>query len=62
MIIDKGDVTGFVLGIVTSIVANYVWDIYRERKKKLEYSDKKIIEEMTSKIQGLRSDIKNGLV
>jgi hypothetical protein len=61
MKIDKGDITGFVLGIVTSIVANMVWDIYRERQKKLEYADKKIIQEVKSEIQGLKKHINDKL-
>ena len=61
MKLDKGDVTGFILGIVTSVVANRMWDMYRERKHKLEYSDKKIIQEMTSQIEGLKKHINDNL-
>lgn len=46
MKIDKGDIAGFILGVATSILANWMWDMYRNRQHKLEYSDKKIIEEM----------------
>lgn len=57
MKVDKGDVIGFVLGVATSILANWMWDIYRERQRKLEYADKKIIEEMKSEIEGLKEHI-----
>jgi hypothetical protein len=58
MKIDRGDVAGFVLGIVTSIIASWMWDVYREKQRKLEYSDKKIIQEMQSAIDGLQENIK----
>jgi uncharacterized membrane protein YeaQ/YmgE (transglycosylase-associated protein family) len=61
MKLDKGDITGFILGIVTSVVANWVWDMYREKKHKLEYSDKKIIQEMSSQIEGLKKHINDKL-
>lgn len=61
MKIDKGDIIGFVLGVATSILANWVWDIYREKQKKLQYSDKKIIEEMASQIDGLKRHIEKNL-
>jgi hypothetical protein len=62
MKVDKGDVTGFILGIATSILANWMWDIYRDKQRKLEYADKKIIEEVKSEIQGLKDHIENNLV
>jgi len=62
MKVDKGDVTGFILGIATSILANWMWDIYRDKKRKLEYADKKIIEEVKSEIQGLKDHIEKNLV
>jgi hypothetical protein len=61
MKIDKGDITGFILGIATSVLANWVWDIYRERQKKLEYSDKKIIEEVKFIKEELKEHIDNRL-
>jgi hypothetical protein len=61
MKVDKGDVTGFILGIITSVVANWMWDIYRDRQRKLQYGDKKIIEEVKSEIQGLKDHIQNNL-
>ena len=61
MKVDKGDITGFILGIITSVVANWMWDIYRDRQRKLQYGDKKIIEEVKSEIQGLKDHIQNNL-
>lgn len=57
MKVDRGDVAGFFLGIVTSIIASYIWDVYRAKQKKLKYSDKKIIEEMNGQINGLKKHI-----
>jgi lysophospholipid acyltransferase (LPLAT)-like uncharacterized protein len=57
MKIDRGDITGFVVGILTSVIANYIWEVYRAKKKKLEYSDKKIIEEVNGQINGLKKHI-----
>lgn len=57
MKIDKGDIFGFVLGIATSIVANMIWEQYKERQKQLAYGEKKIISEMQSAIEGLKEHI-----
>lgn len=57
MKIDKGDIFGFVLGIATSIVANMIWEQYKERQKQLAYGEKKIISEMHSAIEGLKEHI-----
>ena len=62
MKVDKGDITGFVVGIVTSIIASWMWEVYVQKQKKLGYSDKKIIEELTSQIEGLKSHIDNNLI
>lgn len=58
MKIDRGDVVGFVLGIVTSIVANIIWEKYKENKKELDYGEKAIISEMQSAIDGLSEELK----
>jgi hypothetical protein len=59
MKIDRGDVVGFILGVVTSVVASIIWDKYKERQKQLAYGEKKIIEEMKSAIDGLKQHINN---
>jgi len=58
MKIDKGDVIGFFLGIATSIVANIIWEKYKERQKQLAYGEKAIISEMQSAIDGLSEELK----
>lgn len=57
MKIDRGDIAGFILGVVTSVVASIIWDKYKDRQKQLAYGEKKIIEEMQSAIEGLKNHI-----
>ena len=57
MKIDKTDVIAFVLGIATSIVANMIWEKYKERQKQLAYGEKKIISELHSAFEGLKQHI-----
>lgn len=57
MKIDKTDVVAFVLGIATSIVANMIWEKYKERQKQLAYGEKKIISELHSAFEGLKEHI-----
>jgi len=64
MKVGKEDIfVGFTLGIVTSVLANWIWYKLRENNKenKLQYSDKKIIEEMTSQIEDLKKHINDNL-
>jgi hypothetical protein len=46
------------LGVGTSIVANMLWEKYKERQKQLGYGEKTIISEMQSAIDGLNKDLK----
>jgi len=55
---DKSDIIAFVLGIATSVVANIIWEKYKERQKQLAYGEKTIISEMQSAIDGLNKDLK----
>jgi hypothetical protein len=57
MKLDRGDVLGFLIGVTTSVIATIIWDKYKEHQKKLEFGEKKIIEEMKSEIQGLKMHI-----
>lgn len=57
MKIDKSDIFAFVLGVGTSIVANIVWEKYKERQKQLAYGEKKIIAELHSAFEGLKEHI-----
>ena len=54
-IIDSGDIKGFVLGVIASITAVIVWDMYKKRKGTLEYGEQKVIDEVKSAIQGLKN-------
>jgi hypothetical protein len=53
--IDSGDIKGFVLGVIASITAVIVWDMYKKRKGTLEYGEQKVIDEVKSAIQGLKN-------
>ena len=57
MKIDKSDIFAFVLGVGTSIVANIVWEKYKERQKQIDYGEKKIISELHSAFEGLKEHI-----
>jgi len=57
MKVDKSDIIAFVLGIPTSIVANMIWEKYKERQKQLAYGEKKIISELHSAFEGLKEHI-----
>jgi hypothetical protein len=58
MKLDRSDIFAFVLGIATSVVANIIWEKYKERQKQLAYGEKTIISEMQSAINGLNKDLK----
>jgi hypothetical protein len=58
MKLDRSDIFAFVLGIATSVVANIIWEKYKERQKQLGYGEKTIISEMQSAIDGLNKDLK----
>lgn len=53
--IDSGDIKGFILGVIASITAVIVWDMYKKRKGTLEYGEQKVIDEVKSAIQGLKN-------
>jgi len=57
MKIDKTDIIAFILGIATSVVANMIWEKYKERQKQLAYGEKKIISELHSAFEGLKEHI-----
>ena len=58
MKLDRSDIIAFILGVGTSIVANMLWEKYKERQKQLGYGEKTIISEMQSAIDGLNKDLK----
>jgi hypothetical protein len=55
--IDSGDVKGFFLGVLASITAVIVWDMYKKKKGTLEYGEQKVIDEVKSAIEGLKKDM-----
>ena len=58
MAFDKKDVvTGFVVGVLSSITAVILWDLYKKKKGLLEYSDKKLIEEIHLTTETLKNHI-----
>ena len=52
--IDGGDIKGFILGVMASITAVIVWDMYKKKKGTLEYGEQKVIDEVKSAIEGLK--------
>jgi predicted AlkP superfamily phosphohydrolase/phosphomutase len=58
MKIDRSDIIAFVLGVSTSVLANILWEKYKEKQGQLAYGEKTIIKEMQSAIDGLKEDIK----
>jgi hypothetical protein len=50
MKIDRSDIIAFILGVGTSVVANVIWEKYKERQKQLAYGEKAIISEIKSGI------------
>ncbi len=59
--IDKGDVKGFLLGVVASLLAVYILDKYKQKKGVLEYGEQKVIDEVNSAIDGLKRHINEKL-
>jgi hypothetical protein len=58
MAFDRGDAfKGFLIGVLSSVTAVIVWDYYKQKKGTLEYGEQKVIDEVKSAIDGLRSDI-----
>jgi hypothetical protein len=56
--IDSGDVKGFFLGILASITAVIIWDMYKKKRGTLEYGEQKVIDEVKSAIEGLKKELK----
>jgi hypothetical protein len=44
--VDSGDIKGFMLGIAASILAVYLLDKHKQKNGKLEYGEKKLLEEI----------------
>lgn len=58
MAFDKSDAfKGFLIGVLSSVVAVIVWDYYKQKRGTLEYGEQKVIDEVKSAIEGLRHDI-----
>lgn len=58
MSFDKNDAfKGFLIGVLSSVVAVIVWDYYKQKRGTLEYGEQKVIDEVKSAIEGLRHDI-----
>lgn len=60
MAFDKGDaITGFIIGVLSSVTAVIVWDYYKKKKGTLEYGEQKVIDEVKSAIEGLKQQIES---
>jgi len=56
--VDSGDVKGFFLGVLASITAVILWDMYKKSRGTLEYGEQKVIDEMKATIEGLKQELK----
>lgn len=56
MKISSDDVKGFVLGVMASITAVIIWDLYKKKRKWLEYADKEIVEEIKMEMKKLKEN------
>ena len=56
--IDSGDIKGFFLGIATSIISIMIWDYIKKNRGTLDYGEQKVIDEITSAIEGLKKEMK----
>jgi hypothetical protein len=54
---NKDALVGFVIGVLSSITAVVVWDFYKRQRGLLEYSDKKLIEEIHLNTENLKRHI-----
>jgi glutathionylspermidine synthase len=55
---DKKDaLIGFVIGVLSSITAVILWDFYKKKRELLEYSEKKLIEEIHLNTENLKKHI-----
>ena len=58
MALDKADAfKGFLIGVISSITAVIVWDLYKKKQGTLEYGEQKVIDEVKSAIECLKHDI-----
>jgi hypothetical protein len=53
----KDALKGFVIGVISSISAVVIWDFYKKKRGLLEYSDKKLIEEIHLTTENLKKHI-----
>jgi hypothetical protein len=55
MAFDKNDAfKGFLIGVLSSVVAVIVWDYYKQKRGTLDYGEQKVIDEIKSSIEGLK--------
>ena len=56
MKISSDDVKGFVLGVIASITAVIIWDLYKKKKKWFDYADREIVEEIKTEIKKIKGN------
>lgn len=54
----KDIIIGFTVGVLSSITAVILWDLYKAKRGLLEYGEKKMIEELNSAIEGISKENK----
>lgn len=47
----------FVIGVISSVTAVAIWQHYKRKKQSLDYGQRKIIDEIKSEINMLRSEL-----
>lgn len=58
MTINKTDTLRvFVIGVISSVTAVVIWQYYKKKRETLDYGQRKIIDEIKSEINMLRSEL-----
>ena len=54
---DSNDGKAFILGVISSITAVIVWDLYKQKAKILEHSEKELLKEVKSSVLEFKKHI-----
>lgn len=57
MKLNSDDLKAFILGVVSSITAVIVWDLYKKKSKILEHSEQELMKEVKSAVLELKKHI-----
>jgi hypothetical protein len=57
MKLNSDDLKAFIVGVVSSITAVIVWDLYKKKAKILEHSEQELMKEVKSAVLELKKHI-----